>query len=465
MHLSNRHIISKLIPITFLPLSIYSILIFFNTSIPIVVRLMNSLLRSTALWLAVCALILLIFYFSIRFFFDNKNAQNLRIVGVYLCWNIICIVRGMFVAEIYWDWRGLMNNSTALLLPIAAYMATNKLIVQSQFFFYMRYVLPLFIIFYFAIWANTYGFFLVPISFLLLFLPALTFRQKVILIVISLIVFLSDLGARSNILKFGVPLLLLPIYYMRKSIHTKVLNHVRLVLLITPVFFFLLGISGVFNVFKMEEYLKGDITTTGTNSRGNQTEISLTSDTRTFIYDEVITSAIKNKYWLLGRTPARGNESEKFGWIFYEVTGRYERLSNEVGIANVFTWTGIVGVIIYMMVFIKASYLAINRSNSIYAKILGVYVAFRWLLAWVEDMNNFSLNYLMIWIMVGLCISHSFRDMTDEEVTIWVRGIFDKKYIRLQHYLIKKNKPISQNEHLDKPIQNNMLITNESIPI
>lgn len=456
MHLSNRHIVTKLIPVTLLPLSVYSILLFLNTSIPIVVKLMNTFLRSNALWLTLSALILLIFYFSTRFFFDRKNAQDLRIVGIYLIWNIICIVRGIFVAEIYWDWRGLLTNATALLLPIAAYMATNKLVVQSQLFFYMRYVLPLFIIFYFAIWTNTYGFFLVPISFLLLFLPALTTRQKVILIVITLVVFLSDLGARSNILKFGTPLLLLVIYYMRKDIHTKVLNNVRLVFLITPLVLFLLGVSGIFNVFKMEEYLKKDITTIGTNTRGDQAEISLTIDTRTFIYDEVITSAIKNKYWLLGRTPARGNESETFGWMLYEITGRDERMSNEVGIANVFTWTGIIGVILYMMIFVKASYLAINRSNSTYAKILGVYVAFRWLLAWIEDMNNFTLNYLMIWIMIGLCVSHSFREMTDEEVTIWVRGIFDKKYLRLQHYLIKKQ------VNLSKSGQSKMMITDDN---
>ena len=69
---------------------------------------------------------------------------------------------------------------------------------------------------------------------------------------------------------------------------------------------------------------------------------------------------------------------------------------------------------------------------------IGVYVAFRWLFAWVEDVNNFSLNYFMLMLMLGLCFSYSFRHMTDREITIWARGIFDVRYLRLQQYLFKK---------------------------
>ncbi|MDD2911353.1 MAG: hypothetical protein PHS87_07055, partial [Petrimonas sp.] len=77
---------------------------------------------------------------------------------------------------------------------------------------------------------------------------------------------------------------------------------------------------------------------------------------------------------------------------------------------------------------------------NIYAKMLGIYIAFRWLYAWVEDVNNFSLNYFMLWVMIGLCFSYTFREMTNKEVALWVRGIFDVRYIRLQNHLIKKEK-------------------------
>ena len=141
---------------------------------------------------------------------------------------------------------------------------------------------------------------------------------------------------------------------------------------------------------------------------------------------------------MLGRTPARGNDSEFFGMFEAEYTGRYERSANEIGLANVFTWTGVVGVILYFIIFYRASFLAINKSRNIYSKMLGIYVAFRWLFSWIEDVNNFSLNYFMLMVMIGICFSHSFRNMSDKEVLIWVRGIFDVRYVRLQQYLLKK---------------------------
>lgn len=299
---------------------------------------------------------------------------------------------------------------------------------------------PLFLLFIIILRVDAYGFYLIPVAFLLLFLPALTKKDKILLLVATAIVLGADLGARSSILKFGIPLVILVLYYLRKKLPSNIFEVIRIILFIAPLLFFALGVSGVFNVFNMKEYIKGDFTMTAIDNRGNMVEQDMRTDTRTFIYEEVIESAIDNNYWLLGRTPARGNDSYTFGLYAYEITGRNERLSNEVGLANVFTWTGVVGVVIYSLIFFRATFLAVNRSKNIYAKLLGIYVSFRWLFAWVEDLNDFSLNYFMIMSMLGLCFSYSFRNMTDIEATVWARGIFDIRYVRLQQYLMSKNK-------------------------
>ncbi|BBD45380.1 MAG TPA: hypothetical protein DEB36_10695 [Porphyromonadaceae bacterium] len=435
MNTVNKQIISQAIPVTILVLTVYSVLSFAKRW-----RSITSVLNNTTIVWVLSIIILAVFFLARYSFFDRKNEQNLRIVWIYLLWNIVCIVRGMLVAEIYWDWKGLISNAMALLLPIVAYSATNKKVVQYMLSYYVRYVLPLFLIFALILRADAYGFYLIPMSFLLLFLPALTLRQKILVITVTLVVITADLGARSNVIKFGVPLLILGFYYLRSMITVKVMEAVRLSLFVIPVVLFLLGVSEIFNVFKMDDYVKGDYTTVGTDEFGNRVEINVTTDTRTFIYSEVLQSAINNNYWLLGRTPARGNDSEIFGERAYELTRRSERLANEIGLANVFTWTGIAGVILYTLIFFRASYLAVNRSANIYAKMLGIYIAFRWLYAWVEDVNNFSLNYFMLWVMIGLCFSYTFREMTNKEVAVWVRGIFDVRYIRLQNHLIKKEK-------------------------
>lgn len=428
MQLTKKQLIKLILPFTILFVTVYSVLSLPNEKFP-----MLTYLKSTTVWWVISVAILVVFVFSNYYFFDKKNSINLQLVKIYLIWNIICIIRGMFVAEGYWEWKGLIGNIFALLLPIVAYSATNKVVVQSLLSFYIKYGLPLFLLFALLIRTDAYGFYLVPVSFLLLFLPALSLRQKLLLIFFTAVVLTADLGARSNIIKFVVPFVFLLFYYFRNTISVKTMEIIRLILIATPILFFVLGVTGVFNVFKMDEYIKTDYEGTGVDEAGNRVKTDLKGDTRTFIYIEVLQSAKKNNYWLFGRTPARGNESESFGEIEYELTRRYERLTNEVAITNVFTWTGIIGVILYFLIFFSASFLAVNRSENIYVKIIGLYIAFRWLYAWVEDVNNFSLNYLMLWIMLGLCYSFTFRGMTNREVTIWVRGIFDKRYLTFEN--------------------------------
>ncbi len=434
MNTFTKQIVSRLIPITMIFITVYSVVPYFRPQIPLI-----STLENTTLWWGVSIMILFLFILSKKYYFDKKNDDNMLIVWIYLLWNAVCIIRGMFVAEMYWDWKALTGNAMSLLLPIVIFSSTNKRIVQSMMSFYLKYVLPIFFLFAILIRTDAYGFYLVPATLLMLLFPALTRRQKLLTLTITVIVLVADLGARSNVIKFGVPMFILVFYYLKNWMPSKTMEIVRVALIVIPFVFFGLGVSGVFNVFNMDEYI-GEVTSQGVDGAGERGEQNLAVDTRTFLYVEVLESAINNNYWLLGRTPARGNDSYSFGLDGFEVTGRYERLANEIGLANVFTWTGLIGVIIYLLIFYRASFLAVNRSKNIYAKMLGVFIAFRWLYSWIEDLNNFSLNYFMLMVMLGLCFSRSFRMMSDNEVVIWARGFFDVRYVRLEEYLSSKSK-------------------------
>lgn len=437
-----KQIISRFIPVTIILVTVYTVLPYIRPGTPMV-----SYLNNTTLWWAVSFLILGAFMLSMHLFFDKKNRGNMAIVWAYLIWNLVCIARGVFVAETYWDWRGLIGNTMVLLLPVVIFSATNKLLVQSLLSSYIQYALPFFLLFALLLRTDAFGFYLIPVSFLLLFFPAFPLRQKVLLLCIALLVIFVDLAARSNVIKFGSPLLVLVIYYYRKFITLKMLEAARIALFVIPFLLFALGVTGVFNIFNIQEYLKGDLSVLSTDNAGNRVELNVMEDTRTGLYEEVLESAINNNYWLLGRTPARGNDSYTFGSIISEITGRYERLSNEIGLANVFTWTGIVGVLLYMLLYYKASFLAVHRSRNIYAKMLGIFVAFRWFYSWVEDVNDFSANYFMLMVMFGLCFSESFRKMTSKEVVIWVRGMFDGRYVKLLQVMYKKKNLYAKKEY------------------
>ena len=59
---------------------------------------------------------------------------------------------------------------------------------------------------------------------------------------------------------------------------------------------------------------------------------------------------------------------------------------------------------------------------------MGLFVSFRWTYAWVEDFNNYDIMNVVLWILIALCYSQSFREMNDEEIKYWVRGVFSGKY-------------------------------------
>ena len=202
-----------------------------------------------------------------------------------------------------------------------------------------------------------------------------------------------------------------------------------------PFVFLFLSITNIFNIFHIDDYIKGDYTEKKIVS-GQEQVLNLKADTRTGLYQEVIISAIKNKYVLIGRTPSRGNDSEAFGIYLAEElnTNRYERYSNEVAILNIFTWTGIIGVVLYFFVFFRAVYFAIYKSNNFFIKVIGLYVTFRWIYAWVEDFNRFDIMNIVLWIFIAICYSEQFRSMSDHDFKEWLGTIFNKS----QNIKIKK---------------------------
>lgn len=402
-------------------------------------------LGSTTFWWFIYAFILFYFVQAKRLLKpEYLRLQPLLLFYLYFGWTILASVRGVFVASDYWEWKHLVSTTMFFLMPLSIYIVLNATLLQSVLSTWVKFALPGFVFFIFFMLGEAVGRYLVPISFLMLFFPALNGRWKILILFFTAFVLLYDVTARSNVIKFGVPVLLSMAFYLHLYRKRFLPELLRIIFMVLPFVFFILAVSGVFNIFNMEGYMEQDVTIIREGEDG-VTEESLTADTRTFLYLEVIHSAIKHKYILFGRTPARGNESIAFGAQIDKDLGtnKMERYANEASILNVFTWTGLVGVALYFLVFFWASFLAVHRSNNEYMRLIGVYVAFRWLYAWVEDFSRFDLSYLLLWVMIGMCYSTVFRNMTNDEVKNWVRGIFNKPVlIRRTLVTSSKNKDV-----------------------
>lgn len=329
---------------------------------------------------------------------------------------------GVFIAESYWQLKGLVTISLTFFMPLIIFLAFNAERLKKILRGYIFIGLPLFPIIYLFTYKDAYGFYLATIPLLFIGFPYLGTKGKIITAGFTALVLGADFGARSNIIKFSVPIFFILLYYCNNLIYPRIIKFIRWALLVTPIMLMLLGITGIFNIFKMDEYIQYE-TTVSSIEDGNIVEENLIADTRTALYKEVLETSEKFNSWIFGRTPAQGNETEIFTDIA-DISKNSERLSNEVAILNIFTWTGLVGVFLYGLIFMKASWLDINSSNNKFCQIIGLYVAFRWAYSWIEDVNNFSLNYFVIWLMIGICFSKPMRLMTDYEVKIWLKSIF-----------------------------------------
>lgn len=417
---------SKIIPFTILLIAIHS-----------VQRYSSFPLGNTALWWIVDAFILFAFFWESRYQVVSRDDYlSMRVVKWYLLWNCFSILRGFFVAEIYWDYKGLVSMGMALLMPIVAYVALNKDRVQEIMAFFIRYALPVAIVVFLPLPIGAWGWYLFPITLLMLFFPLLPLKGKIIVLLITIVAGFGDITARSHVIKYFIPVLFVLFFYTTRRfvLSNQIMKYTQKVLMLIPLLFFALAVSGIFEIFKFDDYVDGSYVQKSKTEEGEIKEENLKADTRTFLYIEVLESAKKYNYWLLGRSPARGNETDHFAEFNEEITGRPERLRNEVGILNVFTWTGVIGTVLFFLVFFKASHISIYRSNNIYSKLIGLYVAFRWAYAWVEDAQAFDMNSCLIWLMIGLSMSSSFRQMSEAEVKLWLWGIFNQKHLLKYRY-------------------------------
>ena len=198
-----------------------------------------------------------------------------------------------------------------------------------------------------------------------------------------------------------------------------ILNFINAILLISPIVFFTLAATGIFNVFNSKSYM-GEIT------YGNE---NLTEDTRTFLYQEAIESSIKNNHVIFGRTFGYGYDS------FWQ-TSRAEALGKriaihnlaqrnaEVFIINIYTWMGIIGICLFTVLFFKASLQAINYANNIYVRYIGVLVSLQWIFCWIENsMTIVNFNQIIMWMEIAICLSPYWRKMTNEEFKITMKNI------------------------------------------
>lgn len=362
-------------------------------------------------------IIFILFFAAIIKIKKTYNPPKILLLQLYILWLSLSIIRGIIIADGYWEYKSLIKYSFSLFIPFSIYAFEQPYFLQQVLKKWLKIVIPLFIVIFFFILSDSFFFFYAPIYLLILFYPYLPIKWKIIFLSLIVFILLWDLTARSPMVKSIVTLVFISIYKFKHLVKKKILNILQYIFYLIPIILLILGISGIFNIFKIQEEFSDSA-----KQSVQSIDKGLIEDSRSFIYINVITSAIEHNYVLWGRTPARGNDDKING----EIKGnlKFIREYNEVCHPNIFTWLGLIGLTLFSLMYFQASYKAINHSKNRIVKIIGLYVAFHWMYGWVEDTYVFNMMTVTNWMLIGICYSPHFRNMNEIEIKQFTQNIF-----------------------------------------
>lgn len=366
-------------------------------------------------------------------------------IMLFIVWVLASGVYGIFLCEGYWDYKALVNHLLIYLMPLCYYfvaLPSNLSEVTRRWCGVACIVFWLLVPF---MQGEAVGRYLAPFAFMLMFWPFFPKQWVLIVIGFSLLTLVYGvLGARSVIIKFGSAALISICFLLPHLFKRRLLLGISYTFFVAPLVCFMLAISGIFNVFEFDKYTSlGDVEVTNSFD-SNETE-SLGADTRSFLYEETITSSLVLDHVWYGHSLARGYISPFFGGE--DLMHRNERNDSEVAILNVYCHMGLIGVIIYFLIFFGALMSVRRHSQNRVMYVVACYVSFRWLFSWVEDSTHFDLNNLFLWTEISMCYSPFFLNKTDAEIELWLRNFFHTdNYIALLKWRKSKEQALNEDE-------------------
>ena len=323
------------------------------------------------------------FYFAAKRYVCVNDIDKVGFVFViaFLCWISFEFVRAFLYSEGYWMWKNVVNSLLNMSIFVVVFLAISPLWLQGIYRIFFKnclWMLGLAIAFTSAHNPNALSY--LPYSTLLLFWKYIPLKKRFLLLALVILFFVTQ-EQRNDVLKMIMALFLgFSVTYLAKLIPLWFIKLAHALLLLLPIVLLIVGFLGIFNPFKMDDYIKGDMTREVKNESGENYDDDLKADTRTFIYTNVSYTMDLYDAWIMGRSPAYGDEGP-IG-VASEInneTHQRGRYGNEVQIMNILLWYGVIGCVLYFLMYARASFLAIYRSRSSIMKGIGIYVAFLWM--------------------------------------------------------------------------------------
>lgn len=348
---------------------------------------------------------------SLFFFIDNKDrllkSKKLQFViyTAILIYTVYTFIK-LFFVESQQDFLrntlyiiGAMYATSGIMYLDDPFLLKN---IHHKILKYYPYIFILIYIPFMNLGSSLVGF----LSFYIAMYPFLAYNKKWIACFAIIFVMLFP-GQRMPLLQLMATLFILLLFKYSILKSRKIVSSLNLILFLLPIISFILAGTNKFNILEIDKY--SDSFTYGSEN--------LVEDTRTLLYEESINSAVDNNYLIQGRSFGYGYDSL---WQTKRVDDIYSNIikqrNAEVFIINIYTWMGIIGFTLFSVLFYLASRMAINKSNNMYVRYIGILVTIQWIFCWIEySLITVNFNHIVMWMEIAICLSPYWRGLTDEE--------------------------------------------------
>ncbi|WP_156152411.1 hypothetical protein [Flammeovirga sp. OC4] len=356
--------------------------------------------------------------FLIHSFF-HSNKEDLKYstklyYNAFVIWLTFQLFRSLFNINDYYDWKFLFGTSIPFtFICLAFYLGFNlkssQLILNKN----INIIYPFALLTYFLlnqINSETYHRIVISISF---FFPLTLLwpKKRIILVITMLVAVLSDITFRTGVLKALLTISIMIPFIVFNKIPKRLILICHKILFLIPFVFLYLGYTSTFNIFK------------DFNSSGEKIEIGntdsavsdLAADTRTFIYQETLSSLNSLDDLLFGK----GAVGKYKSFHFYNTGGAIKgmRYGSEVGILNSLLRYGVIGVLLYFLLLYNITKSAITNSNNKFIIILSLIISSRWPLSFIEEFTQFDTNFFFFWFFLGLISNELLINSSDKKIS------------------------------------------------
>jgi len=360
-----------------------------------------------------------------------RNLDGIVFVKLFLLFYFIVLVRGLVDMETTQDYKVLLQSGliVPLFLPLSVQFASykNTIIVFVKSFLTFGLLLSC-VLFFMPLNSGPFGFnaTVSPLLFILLLSPYLNKKYKPMIYFLVGISFFYDFSNRANMLNIMFTILLIFTYYFdNKRSLLLILKTLTVTLLVSPIVFFILGVTGIFNVFTIGKLLPEY----SLRVKKNNTTQDLFVDSRTSIYIDVFTQLVQDDRLLIGlggvgktKTSLAEIKESNFDKIYKE-----GRRGTESGMLSLIQTGGLFGGLVYYLLFIIGAFYAVFKSKNWLSILFGVWVSYKCFFSFIEDPLTFNISSLFLFFTIGICLNRNFRNMTDNEI----KELFNFKILRL----------------------------------